>query len=843
MMDDAKALQLARDAYSGSTTYFDANVRNDLEKDLRQFQSRHSPDSKYMAESYRSRSRFYRPKTRAMVRSAEATAAEAFFSTSDVVSIVPEQSSDEMQQASAEIMQELLQYRMTKSIPWFQTVIGAYQDAMVQGVVISHQDWEYNLEKGIDRPVVQLIPRENFRFDPAADWTDPIGTSPYLIWLMPMRVRDIKARMKPAQSGQPAKWIKYEDAAIKKSSQSWDSTRMIREGNRTDSTDTTTNINDFSIVWVHMNLIQDEVTGQDMIFYTLGTDLLLSHPISLDERYATRRRPFVMGKSVIETHRTDGPGDVRLTREVQGETNEIVNQRIDNVKFAMNKRYFVKRNKQVDIRSLTRNVPGSVTMLTDIETDVKVLDTPDVTSSAYQEQDRLNMDFDEISGNMSQSSVQANRRLNETVGGMEILSADANKVRAYSLKTFIETWVEPVLRQLVLLEQTYETSDVLLAQAGAKSSMFQNLGMDAVTDELLLQELTLTINVGMNATSPTQKINNLLTGINGVKAALGDGVLEKYGVDPTEVVKEIFGALGHKDGGRFFKFEGEQDPRIIALEKEKEQLQAALDAKYPPELMAAQIKEIEARIGKTDADKVAKMVEAIYSSMQAGEVIASAPQVAPVADEIMKAGGYQAPNPVGVDPNFPQPEPMQQVGMQAAAAGPVDIPESGNTSPMFPARAGQADDGMNAGIETEAYANGGVIDSLANLPQQAIDAGREYMGRVGPAWSAENAAFEQTNPNFGDRVVRAVNPLTGLGSAVGAMHDAAGNGDKTGMAVAGVQAIPAMAAARVVTSPAVGASKELVRSAIPSAKNTAAAVLGSALTGAAADTYDKDKGK
>jgi hypothetical protein len=291
------------------------------------------------------------------------------------------------------------------------------------------------------------------------------------------------------------------------------------------------------------------------------------------------------------------------------------------------------------------------------------------------------MDFDEISGNMSQSSVSANRRLNETVGGMEILASDANKVRAYSLKTFIETWVEPVLRQLVLLEQQYETDDVLLAQAGAKSSMFQNLGMDVVTDELLLQELTLTINVGMSATSPSQKINNLLTGINGVKTALGDGVLEKYGVDPTEVVKEIFGALGHKDGGRFFKFDGDQDPRVAALEAEKQQLQAALDAKYPPELLAAQVDEIRSRIGKTDADKVAKMVEAIYSSMQAGEVIASAPQVAPVADEIMKAGGYQTPTPIGVDPNFPQPSPMQQVGMQAAAAGPVDIPESGNTSP------------------------------------------------------------------------------------------------------------------------------------------------------------------
>jgi hypothetical protein len=270
----------------------------------------------------------------------------------------------------------------------------------------------------------------------------------------------------------------------------------------------------------------------------------------------------------------------------------------------------VRRNRQVDVRALTRAVAGGITLMTNPDEDVKVLETNDVTASAYQEQDRLNMDFDEISGNMSQSSVAANRRLNETVGGMEILSADANKVRAYGIKTFIETWAEPVLRQLILLEQAYETDETILALVAGKSKEFQRLGMDAVTDELLMQELVMSVSIGMNATSPTQKINNLLTGINGVKTALADGVLAQHGVDSTEVIKEIFGALGHKDGGRFFKFDGDQDPQIATLQQQIQQLQQQLDAKHPPELIAAQVKEIEARIGKTDADKVAKMVEA-----------------------------------------------------------------------------------------------------------------------------------------------------------------------------------------------------------------------------------------
>jgi len=673
-MDDVKALQLARDAYSGSTSYFDTNVRPELEQDLRQFQSLHGNRSKYMSDSYRGRAKFYRPKTRAMVRSAEASVAEAFFSTMDVVSITPQDERDPEQQASAEVMQQLLQHRLTKNVPWFKTVVGAFQDAEVQGVVISHQVWD----RKKDAPQIELIPRENFRFDPAASWLDPVGTSPYLIWLRPMYVKDVKARMKAGPGETNAKWIAYDDVKIRSAANKWDTTRLLRDGNRTESTGETTAITDFTIVWVHFNVMADTDTGQDVYYYTLGTELLLSRPAPLNEQYAHGRRPFTIGQVVIETHRNDPSGEVRLVRDVQGEINEITNQRIDNVKFAMNKRYFVKRNRQVDLRSLTRNMPGSVTLLTDIETDVKVIDTPDVTSSSYQEQDRLNMDFDEISGNMSQSSVQANRKLNETVGGMEILAGDANKVKAYALKTFIETWVEPTLTQVMLLEQCYETDETVLALAGNKAPMFQKLGSDVSIDELILQEMTLTLTVGMSATSPTQKINNLLTGINGIKTALADGVLERYNVAPSEIIKEVFGALGHKDGGRFFNLEEGADPKDTQIQA----LQQALDAKHPPELIAAQVEEIKARIAFLKAQTVEKGTTGIYSAMQAAEVIAAVPQVAPVADKIMQAAGYQAPNPVGQDPNFP----IAEVGQSAAAAGPMDIPESGNTSPNFPAR-------------------------------------------------------------------------------------------------------------------------------------------------------------
>ena len=452
--------------------------------------------------------------------------------------------------------------------------------------------------------------------------------------------------------------------------QTGDSTRLTRERGRTDSKEQSQGIRDFAIVWVHQNFI--EVDGQDMVFYTLGTTAMLTEPVAIEQVYFHGRRPFVMGCCILETHKPYPEGVAGITKDTQAEINEIANQRIDNVKFAMNKRYFVKRSKQVDIRSLTRNVPGSVTMLTDID-DVKVQETNDVTASSYQEQDRLNLDFEDIAGAFSQSSVSSNRKLNETVGGMTMLTTNANQVSSYQLRTFVETWVEPVLSQLVMLEQYYETDTVVLAMAGKRAGLAQKFGTDVVTDELLMQELTTNVNVGIGSTNPQDQINNFMSGMTNLRNILADGLLEKYGLDVAEVIKELFGKLGYKDGDRFFNTEDE-DPSLSAAKATIEQLQQALAAKTNPELVAKQIEKLDAEIANLKATTVQTGVASAFAATQAGAQIAQMPMIAPVADAVLQMAGYQTPNPVGVDPNLPIAE------VAAPAIEPVDQ----NTSPQFP---------------------------------------------------------------------------------------------------------------------------------------------------------------
>lgn len=711
-------LRLAREAYAESTTYFDASIRPQAESAIRQFQGVHPTGSKYHSDAYKSRSRLFRPKTRTTIRKNEAVAAEAFFSTANVTTVTAEDKDDPVQRASAEVHQALLNYRLKKSIPWFQILMGAYQDTQAVGVCLGHPYWKYDPKKRIDKPCIDLVPIENLRIAPGSNWTDPINTSPYLIRLIPMFVKDVKARARmqdPTRS--QARWKPMSDQQLMAGVRSYsDSTRQTRERGRTDSTEQRSAISDFAMVWVHQNII--EIDGEDKVFYTLGDHALLSDPVPIDEMWFHGRRPYIMGSCVVEAHKLYPDGVAGLTKDVQAEINEVANQRIDNVKFAMNKRYFAKRGSQVDLRSITRNVPGSVTMMNDPEKDVKILETNDVTGSAFQEQDRLNLDFDDVAGTFSQSSVQSNRKLNETVGGMTMLSTNANQVGAYQLLAFVETFVKPLLQMLMELERSYETDATVLklAARSAQLSRFLDparLEEEGLMDLLLDQEVELNVNVGIGPTNPQEQINAFISAMANLRQILADGLLERYGLDVKEVIAELFSKLGYKSGARFFSVE-QEDPRLTNAKQTIQQLEQQLAQKISPEMVAAQVRKIDAEIetlGAKTKDVMAsafeKTLRGFFSGGQVAQMLAAVPAMAPVADQVIKDAGYQRPAG-GEDLNLPQ--------LDAPAAGLVQNevrdPRSGiefmpgapgDTSPNTPASIEQPAspaDGAQQGIET-----------------------------------------------------------------------------------------------------------------------------------------------
>jgi predicted glycoside hydrolase/deacetylase ChbG (UPF0249 family) len=78
------------------------------------------------------------------------------------------------------------------------------------------------------------------------------------------------------------------------------------------------------------------------------------------------------------------------------------------------------------------------------------------------------------------------------------------------------------------------------------------------------------------------------------------------------------------------------------------------------ELAEAKVEKERVTTGKIDAERLVKMVEAMYSAMQSGQIVAAVPQVAPVADKILEGAGYrEAEIPQVAAPQQSPPAPTE----------------------------------------------------------------------------------------------------------------------------------------------------------------------------------------
>lgn len=601
--ETSKWLRRAAQLYGESTDYYQSSLYPSWRDSLAHFRSEHAPGSKYTQDAYRHRSHVFRPKPRAAVRTLEATAAAALFTNDDLIAVRGVNPNDPMQAEASKLHKAILQHRLETTIPWFLTSIGAYQDTHVYGVCVSRQYWDHRTKQRIeyvpamdelgqpildddgvmlgeevvtrevlaDEPAIDLIAPDNFRFDPAADWRQPVKTSPYLIECIPMYAGDVLAMMEQEENG----WKSFtlgQLVAHGSENDGGETVRDAREGKGREDATEVHQANEYSTVWVHFNIIRD-TDGEDWAFYTVGTGLLLTDPQPLLEVDPLGRERYAVGFSSIEAHRSHPASTIELNKPLTEMINDVTNQRMDNVKLVLNKRYAIRRNSKIDLGALMRNVPGGGVMMDDVNADYKIMETPDVTQSSYVEQDRLSVEADELLGTFSQASVSNNRSLNETVGGMNLMAAGANQVQELGLRTFIETWVEPVLRTMVKLEALYETDETVLALAAGKAEIAHQ-----IDDSLMMQDLVVRVNVGMGNTNPDQKLARFLGPLRAA-AELPEFIGE---LDFEEVGKEIFALAGMGDGERFM------------LDDERKQQRAEKQAgQMPPEM---QIKQMEIQL-------------------------------------------------------------------------------------------------------------------------------------------------------------------------------------------------------------------------------------------------------
>lgn len=653
-LTDSDAQKIGREIWQSSTNWINSGRRARWNDSLRAFQSLHPSGSKYLSGDYRYRSTMFRPKTRAMVRRDEAATASAFFSNEDVVSITAADDDNPMQQASAEVLKALLQYRLadgdhTATIPWFQTLIGARQDAEVMGICVGKAEWDYEeryirtemrprlgpdgqpiweeqigtfafdsvdlYEKVHDRPRVDLLAPENFRFEPGCDWRDPIRTSPYLIELVPVYIQDAMELM-DSHRGMPAQWRRVAESALRGAVDlSDDATRRTRETGRVPGKD-----HDawkpaaFDICWTRLNVVR--WGGQDWVYRTLaGGGEILQPPRPIKEVWRHGERPYVVGCVVLETHKTYPSSKVELTSDLQRAANQDWNSRFDAMMLSLQPRQFVREGSGADVNDLRMFMPGKVVQVQaksgePMQNVITWDRPPDPSEASYAEQDRINLDWDDLTGAFTNSSVQASQVQQQSATGMHLMSGEASGLNEYELRLFSETWVTPMLRLLIKLEQAYETDPIILALAGKRAQLFQKFGVNEITEDLLNQSVTTKVNVGIGATNPSMKLRNFATGGELLGKMFGPSVA--MGANFQEVSKEVFGLLGYKDGARFFQ--PDFDPRVAMLQQQMQKMQKgggnpqAEQTKLQIAQMNAQAKMAEIQ-AKGQSDQQQSMIE------------------------------------------------------------------------------------------------------------------------------------------------------------------------------------------------------------------------------------------
>lgn len=583
--DSDYLLGLAKAAYEESETFIEKGIKTRWARNNALAKSEHPPGSKYHTNAYRHRSRNFRGKTEGSLRKNEAALAAALFSNRDVASITAENQDGGDNDRKAKAIHKVLNYRLdNENINWFMTAIGAYHEAMIAGDIVSEQNWQYEeaiTEDGetvvlVNKPEIELLPLEHVHISPSANWKDPINSSPYVVVEEPMFICDIKEMMVAEGEGKeledlaPGEWLYLSDNQLRAATKVFkhDETQQAREGqdNPTKS-ETSVAVVGFELVYVRKNIIR--VNGDDLFFYTLSDLHIISKPIPLREQYKYLKhgqRPFKWGTATIEPHKIYRRSLVDRCAGSQIQSNDIANQRFDNVTQVLNKRNLVKRGMGTDYATLLKNIPGS-NILTDDLDSVREMQVTDITSSSYQEQHMINADFDELAGSFSNSSVTTNRALNDTVGGMQLLKGDSNTLTEYQLRVFTETWVEPVIRQLVDMIMFHEDDDIIA----------QVTEDDVKTNKDLQTPVKVRVGVGFGSTDPQQNVNKIVFGTQSIAQNLPSlqGKLNEHAI-----AEEIFSALGFNDGKKFLPPEQDavQDPEKEAMLQQLQQMQQLIES-------------------------------------------------------------------------------------------------------------------------------------------------------------------------------------------------------------------------------------------------------------------------
>jgi hypothetical protein len=120
-----------------------------------------------------------------------------------------------------------------------------------------------------------------------------------------------------------------------------------------------------------------------------------------------------------------GVGTGQIGMACQARINKLVNQRLDNVDLVMNKQGFYNGSDPlINIKKLQVSIPGQWHKVSDTVGSIRWMDIPDVTASAYQEENVAKQDYREATG-ATVPLMPADEGQHRTASGINLLQGAA----------------------------------------------------------------------------------------------------------------------------------------------------------------------------------------------------------------------------------------------------------------------------------------------------------------------------------------------------------------------------------------------------------------------------------
>lgn len=454
----------------------------------------------------------------------------------DAISFTAKNTNDSDADQRAKWLDQIIKYRMEHTFPFavwhVSSLTACFADGLEGGLVswkreaykVKEKVYSYTLPDGQMQPVPKEV-YEQFKGTPGFNetenereistvdswWIDQLKPGENLLW-------DIKAPLLDINMGQaclvkldrPLDWIvKLGEQGIidpvkadalrsfqgpKSDSRSHDVSATLGDVDQIDMGD----LNNIE-VWLWF----EKVDCRWMVSFSIEGKLHLSDPKPVDEIFYNGRQvnklPVVLGTAKLKLWENAGRGLPETVAPVEDEWIDHRNNLNDAAKLAIQGRWRVNKNSDIDIDSLL-NSPVFYGNMGEAE----LLNQEYNISGALRAADAITADFNELVPVDMGSRQVIPKGTDKTLGALQLAMGASNDKLSVSLLVRNITFLRPLLFIIAQMEIAWETDETVLRLAGGKVRSEQNgqqqpFQVPQVGDEVDFRKLDVPFQIQINA--------------------------------------------------------------------------------------------------------------------------------------------------------------------------------------------------------------------------------------------------------------------------------------------------------------------------------------------------------